>query len=103
MLYDGKSRRLAPGYDLVSTVFWPSLATAPAMKIGGSDSINSILSGHWRKFAEEIRISPTALRTRIKQLCTTILTHTCKTLSLPDECNAVLEIIKDRAKKLSEV
>ena len=103
MLYDGKSRRLAPGYDLVSTVFWPSLATAPAMKIGGSDSINSILSGHWRKFAEEIRISPTALRTRIKQLCTTILTHTCKTLSLPDECNAVLETIKDRAKNLSEV
>jgi hypothetical protein len=73
------------------------------MKIGGSDSINSILSGHWRKFAEEIRISPTALRARIKQLCTTISTHTCKTLSLPDECNAVLEIIKARAKKLSEV
>ena len=73
------------------------------VKIGGSDSINSILSGHWRKFAEEIRISPTALRTRIKQLCTTILMHTCKTLSLPDECNAILEIIKDRAKKLSEV
>lgn len=81
----------------------PSLATAPAMKIGGSDSINSILSGHWRKFAEEIRISPTALRVRIKQLCTAISTHTCKTLNLPDECDAVLEIIKDRAKKLGEV
>ena len=26
MLYDGRIRRLAPGYDLVSTVFWPALA-----------------------------------------------------------------------------
>ena len=28
--------------------------------IGGSDSINSILAGHWRKFAEEIGVSATA-------------------------------------------
>ena len=100
MLYNGPSRCLAPGYDLVSTVFWPALAAAPAMKIGGSDSINSILSGHWRKFAEEAGISATALRARIRVLCGETLKQTCGTLSLPSECDCVLEIVKSRADKL---
>ncbi len=100
MLYDGRERRLAPGYDLVSTVFWPALASTPAMKIGGSDSINSILSGHWRKFAEETNVSATALRSRIMSLCKGVVAHTCATLSLPVECERVLEIVKDRAEKI---
>ena len=102
MLYDGTARYLAPGYDLVSTVFWPALAAASAMKIGGSDSINSILSGHWRRFAEEVGISATALRARIKALCAATLEQTCKTLLLPNECEDVLETIKPRASKLME-
>lgn len=102
MLYDGSSRFLAPGYDLVSTVFWPALAAAPAMKIGGSDSINSILSGHWRKFAEETGISATALKSRIKSLCSATLAQTCETLSLPEECVRVLETVKSRADSLME-
>lgn len=102
MLYDGVSRHLAPGYDLVSTVFWPALATAPAMKIGGSDSINSILSGHWRKFAEELSISATALYARLKALLRGVLGSTCEALALPDECNAVLDTVKSRADKLIE-
>ncbi len=102
MLYDGSSRCLAPGYDLVSTVFWPALAAAPAMKIGGSDSINSILSGHWRKFAEETGISASALKSRIKVLCSGTLGQTCETLSLPSECERILETIKPRASKLME-
>ena len=70
------------------------------MKIGGSDSINSILSGHWRKFAEEAGISATALRARIRVLCGETLKQTCGTLSLPSECDCVLEIVKSRADKL---
>ncbi len=100
MLYDGKTRRLAPGYDLVSTVFWPALATAPAMKIGGSDSINSILSGHWRKFAEEIGIGATPLRSRIKTLCNMTISQTCESMSLPMECADILAIVHERANRL---
>ena len=100
MLYDGKSRRLAPGYDLVSTVFWPALASAPAMKIGGSDSINSILSGHWRKFAQETGVSLVALRSRIKHLCTAVATQTCASLAIPQECECVLAIARERAERL---
>ena len=100
MLYDGRNRRLAPGYDLVSTVYWPALASAPAMKIGGSDSVNSILSGHWRKFAEETGVSVAALRTRITHLCTAAMTQTCESLAVPHECEPVLNIVKTRAQKI---
>lgn len=100
MLYDGTTRRLAPGYDLVSSVFWPALATAPAMKIGGSDSINSILSGHWRKFAEEIGIGATPLRSRIKTLCNMTISQTCESMSLPMECADILSIVHERANRL---
>ena len=100
MLYDGRNRRLAPGYDLVSTVFWPALASAPAMKIGGSDSINSILSGHWRKFAQETGVSLAALRSRIKHLCTSVASQTCASLAIPRECECVLAIARERAERM---
>ena len=100
MLYDGTDRRLSPGYDLVSTVCWPALATTPAMKIGGSDSINSILSGHWRKFAEEVNVSPVALCARVKDLCCAVAAATCEALSLPPLCVATLNTIRQRAKKI---
>ena len=100
MLYDGRNRRLAPGYDLVSTVFWPALASAPAMKIGGSDSINSILSGHWRKFAQETGVSLAALRSRIKHLCTSVASQTCASLAIPQECECVLAIARERAERM---
>ena len=100
MLYDGRMRRLAPGYDLVSTAFWPELSAAPAMKIGGSDSIHSILSGHWRKFAQETGIGAAALRNRIRELCAKTASATCDSLALPEKCDPVLALVRDRALKL---
>ena len=100
MLYDGTERRLAPGYDLVSTVCWSALSAMPAMKIGGSDFINSILAGHWRKFAEEIGISPAALRSRVREFCNATTKQSCETLSLPSQCNATLDTVRRRATKM---
>ena len=100
MLYAGGERRLAPGYDLVSTVCWPALSATPAMKIGGSDSINSILSGHWRKFADEIGVGPAALRTRVRELCIAISIQTCESLSLSPQCGQTLDTIRSRASKM---
>lgn len=100
MLYKGMTRQLAPGYDLVSTVCWPALESTPAMKIGGSESINSILSGHWKKFANEINLNATALSSRVKTLCEAIINAKADEISLPPECDKVLTIIKARANNL---
>ena len=42
----------------------------------------------------------TALKSRIKSLCSATLAQTCETLSLPEECSRVLDTVKIRADKL---
>ena len=100
MLYRGASRRLAPGYDLVSTVFWPALSKCPAMKIGGTDSVDSICHGHWKKLASELNLGFAQLLLRIRNLCDQVMAATAESLFLPDECHVVLDLVQSRARKL---
>lgn len=74
ILYRKGQRRLAPFYDLVCTLAWPELSRTPAMKIGKSDSIETITPAHWQKMAKETRISWPMLRERIAALCQRTLT-----------------------------
>jgi len=101
MLYRGAERRLAPGYDLVSTVFWPALAKTPAMKIGGSDSVDSLCLGHWKKLAQELSLGYSQLLRRLESLCARVQKATRKQLSLPNECGSVLELVQARAAKIA--
>ena len=74
ILYRDGHRRLAPLYDLVCTLAWPELSKAPAMKIGKSESIETITRAHWQKMAEETRVSWPMLRERIADLSHRTLT-----------------------------
>ncbi len=65
LLYRQGERRLAPFYDLVCTLAWPELSKAPAMKIGKSDSIETITSAHWRKMAQDTGLGWPMVRERI--------------------------------------
>ena len=69
ILYRKAERRLAPFYDLVCTLAWPELSKTPAMKIGKSDSIETITPAHWQKMAQECRVGWPMLRERIVDLC----------------------------------
>lgn len=100
MLYHGAERRLAPGYDLVSTVFWPALAKTPAMKIGGSDSVDSLCLGHWKKLSQELNLGFAQLLRRLKRLCGSIQKTTCEELALPQECAPVLDLVQMRAARI---
>ena len=62
LLYRQNHRRLAPLYDLVCTLTWPELSKTPAMKIGKSDSIETITPEHWQKMAAETKVSWPLLR-----------------------------------------
>ena len=68
IVYREGQRRLAPLYDLVCTLAWPELSKTPAMKIGKSDSMETITPAHWQKMAEETRVSWPMLRERIVDL-----------------------------------
>lgn len=102
MLYQGTERRLAPGYDLVSTVFWPALAKTPAMKIGGSDSVNSLCLGHWKKLAQELNLGFAQLLRRLRGICDGILRVTPEMLSLPEESLPIIDLIFNRAAKIAD-
>lgn len=69
ILYRKTERRLAPFYDLVCTLAWPELSKTPAMKIGKSESIETITPAHWQKMAGESRVGWPMLRERIAGLC----------------------------------
>ena len=75
LLYSQGSRRLAPFYDLVCTLAWPELSTTPAMKIGRSESIETITAENWKKMAQETQVGWPMLRERIAALCGETLTH----------------------------
>lgn len=100
MLYRGTTRRLSPGYDLVSTVYWPSLAKSPAMKIGGCDSVDAICYGHWKKMSEELSIGLAQLLRRIRQLCHDVEETSAHSLALPSECAPIIKLVQDRARRI---
>jgi len=73
LLYSGGERRLAPYYDLVSTLAWPNLSTNLAMKIGGCKSVNVFTIGDWKKMAMKSRLGWPMMRERMAESCHRIL------------------------------
>jgi len=105
ILYRKGERRLAPFYDLVCTRVWPELSKTPAMKIGKSDSIDTITPAHWQKMSQETHIGWPMLRERIELLCTKTLAGLRDEAVLnapPDAAMAqrVASIIEERTARL---
>ena len=92
-LYQGKKKKLAPFYDLVSTIFWPELSKRMAMKIGGSESINAFNIGNWKKMANLCEISWPMLRELLSENCQKIRKNIEVVISTTTEYNAPL--VKD--------
>ncbi len=56
ILYTPAGPRLAPFYDLISTLVYPDLSPRLAMRIGGENRINWIQRRHWGRFSAEVGI-----------------------------------------------
>lgn len=102
--------RMAPFYDLISTIVYPNLAATMAMKIGGENRPYWIQERHWDAFAEKSGANPRFVKGRLKELSATIvaasenLLHELK--ATPDEIAMLGKIcaeIAKRAKRLSEL
>lgn len=102
MLYRRGERRLAPLYDLVCTLAWPELSKTPAMKIGKSESINTITTVNWQKMIKETGLGWPMLKQRILDLCqkTAVAlqkSHLKNTIDSDSKCRHVVDIIEERA------
>jgi len=68
MICRAGERRLAPLYDLVTTIAWPELSTRLAMNIGKGKDVNDINPAHFRRMAEEAALGWPMVRERIETL-----------------------------------
>ena len=73
LLYVDGERRLAPFYDLVTTLAWPELTAKPAMKIGHADSIDVFEPAEWKFLARETGLAWPLLRERLILSARTVL------------------------------
>jgi len=69
----GLQTRLAPLYDLVSTVYYPELSSKMAMKLGGEYSSERISPKHFERLAEEAGLAKPMTKRRVVELAETIL------------------------------
>jgi serine/threonine-protein kinase HipA len=92
----GLRTRLAPLYDLISTVYYPELSPKIAMKIGGENSGDRISPTHFEQLAEEAGLGKSMTKRRVLELAQAILS----TLpSIPGDHPvrvAVAKLIQDR-------
>jgi serine/threonine-protein kinase HipA len=65
--------RLAPLYDVVSTIYYPELSPEMAMKIGGEYSSERVTPRNFEKLAEEAGLAKPLVRRRVVELADAIL------------------------------
>ncbi|MEK7720773.1 MAG: type II toxin-antitoxin system HipA family toxin, partial [Elusimicrobiota bacterium] len=61
ILFPKGQARLAPFYDLLSTVIYPELTGKLAMKIGGENRPEWIMKRHWERFADDAEVAGKAV------------------------------------------
>jgi serine/threonine-protein kinase HipA len=65
--------RLAPLYDIVSTVFYPELSRDMAMKIGSEYSSEKVLPKDFEQMAREAGLAPALVKRRVPELAETVM------------------------------
>jgi serine/threonine-protein kinase HipA len=58
LMFDGGTIRLAPFYDLMSTIVYEGLDEKMAMKLGGHYNRESVSKRHWEEFASGADVKP---------------------------------------------
>lgn len=71
MLLSGAAR-LAPFYDLMSTVVYPELTDKMAMKVGGENKPKWVMKRHWQRFAADAGVGEKAVFGVSKELAETL-------------------------------
>jgi len=69
----GEGIRLAPLYDLVSTVYYPELTPKMAMKIGGESYSDKLLPRHFEKLAIDAELAKPMVSRRVPELAKIVL------------------------------
>jgi serine/threonine-protein kinase HipA len=97
----GLQVRLAPLYDLISTVYYPELSPKMAMKLGGEYLGDRVLPTHFERLAEEAGLAKPMIRRRVLELAQSILS-TLPTITTDHPVTvAVANLIQSRCERMA--
>jgi serine/threonine-protein kinase HipA len=68
ILYAEQGTRLAPLYDLLSTIAYPGLSAKLAMRIGRQTTLDEVDAPAWERFAADAGLGRTFVRRRVREL-----------------------------------
>jgi serine/threonine-protein kinase HipA len=88
--------RLAPLYDIVSTVYYPELSRDMAMKIGGEYSSEKVMPKNFEQLAEEAGLGKPLVRRRVPDLAETVIASLGKVEISHPVAEAVAALIRKR-------
>jgi len=110
ILYDNQGPRLAPLYDLLSTVAYPDLSPKFAMKIGRRSTLAELDVKGWTTFAAEVGLGFPLVRRRIKEISRYVaarVTEVAAELVRPGLDDTAIfklaEMVRDRAERCHTV
>jgi serine/threonine-protein kinase HipA len=104
ILYDDQGPRLAPPYDLLSTVAYPDLSPKMAMRIGKRATLAEMDVDGWKAFARDAAVGMPFIRRRVCEICNAIVRESSNlagTLAIATSEQAIAEmesLVNDRAK-----
>ena len=75
LLISERETRLAPAYDLVSSLVHKELPGHFAFNLGGQSHPEKMTKSDWQQFAHDVGLAPAAALRRVEELSQTILHH----------------------------
>ncbi len=94
--------RLAPLYDLVSTVYYPELSAKMAMKLGGEYVSDKLFPRHFEKLAEEAGLAKPLVLRRVPELAHTTMEALARLETDHPVSRDVMSLVKKRCKLFIE-
>ena len=108
LLYEAGSVRLAPLYDLLSTVAYPDLSPKLAMKITKQSTLEETDPATWPAFAEDVGLGAPYVRRRVIELADVVLAQVTSVTEHPaltglnaDALTKYLSLIASRAERVA--
>lgn len=106
LLYDqGSTPRLAPFYDIISTLAYDRICPKFSMKIGKKNRIKWIIKQHWERFANDLGLEPIKFFQDMSEFCQTMkeaITPTLESMEPKGEDVDFLEKLESDTRKRIE-
>jgi serine/threonine-protein kinase HipA len=93
---DNARVRLAPLYDLVSTIYYPELSQNMAMKIGGEYSSERVAPNNFERLAEDAGLAKPIVKRRVPELADMLVAAIARTEMRTPTSEAVAAMISKR-------